>query len=78
MEVVEQIAARNDVRVCQLLRSLPVQKDQRDRRRNWSQFIFEQEILQRVPKFASQERENLLSSASSIFEMYKSGYGQIQ
>jgi len=59
MEMIEQIATRNDVKVCQLLRNLPVQKD---RRRNWSQFIFEQEILMRVP---------------TIFDMYKSGYGQI-
>ena len=43
-----------------LLRNLPHQKD---RKRNWSQFIFEQEIMMRF---------------NTIFEMYKSGYCQIQ
>ena len=46
--------------MCHLLRNLPHQKD---KRRNWSQFIFEQEILLKIP---------------AIFEMYKGGYGQIQ
>ena len=60
-----EVARRNDLKVCDLLRNLPKQKYMRQNRpfdMKWSQYLFEQEIQQKV-------RE--------IFDMYKGGYGNI-